>query len=315
MNEKNNYPKICPICRIGKKFVFIRDFTKEQVKYYLYQCFECYVQFWFPQTIVDQQWYEEKGNPYNVRDLAGLKISRGYHKFFLKRHKNLPKGIKVLDLGCGTAEFLAELEKIGHKVYGLDFDREAVKIAKGKFCLKDVYPMSFKEFFQKKDLPKFDIITFFEVIEHLPDPENFILNVKKLLKPGGKIIFSTPYRERILPDLNAWDFPPHHWTRWNEKSINNFLKNNGFAVTHLGYVEGLKILSESVSGKFKTRLVGKFLKIASERKKSLIIPKVIYFLGKMKDLVLGKIPALFLWILGKAMKRKNGIIYVEARTT
>ena len=275
-----DYPTICSICRARENFKFIRDFYKEQTKYSLYQCSECYVQFWLPQTMARRDWYEREGNPYQIRDLVRLKISRGYHKFFLKRYKSFSKNTKILDLGCGTGEFLAELEKRNCEVWGIDFDREAIKIARQRFGLKNIYSLSFEEFFQKRNLPKFDIITFFEVLEHLDKPLEFILSVKRLLNPGGKIIFSAPCRERMLLNLNRWDFPPHHLTRWNEKAISNIFSRHWFNISYVNYVEEFKILSESVSGRFKTGLASKSLNFTSHNKKSLIkyLESIIYIL-------------------------------------
>ncbi len=306
-----NYTKICPICKTRKEFALVNNFTKENTEYFLYECRDCRVQFWLPQVVANREWYEKEGNPYHIRDLANLKISRGYHKFFLKRYETLPKVTKVLDLGCGTGEFLFELKKRGCQVFGLDFDRDAIKIAKQRFGLENIYALSFQDFFKKEDLPKFDIITFFEVLEHLSDPLEFVKNVKKLLKPSGKIVLSTPFRERMLPNLNSWDFPPHHFTRWNKEAILNLFSKQGFSVSYINYVEEFKILSESASGKFKTGLVSKSLNSVSNTKKSLIIPKIIYFLGRFKNLFLGKFPALFLWTFSRIAKKKNGIIYIE----
>lgn len=310
----SNYPKICPICRTGKKFEFISDFTRQNIKHSLYECSDCQVQFWLPKVLTDKEWYEKEGNPYHIRDLAKLKISRGYHKLFLKRYKNFQKGTKLLDLGCGTGEFLAELEKRGCHVYGLDFDEGAIEIAKQRFGLKDVYAMSFEDFFKKENLPKFNTITFFEVLEHLDDLLEFVRGVKFLLAPSGKIVLSTPFRERMLANLNSWDFPPHHFTRWNKEAVLNLLSKEGFFVSFVDYVEEFKILSESVGSRFKTGLVAKSLNLPNSTKgrKSLFLPKTIYFLGRLKHLFLGKIPALFLWIFAKINKRKNGIIYIEA---
>ena len=145
-----NHPKICPICREVEHFKFIRGFNKERSEYSLYQCSGCWVQFWLPLKTVGHNWYE-KNSPYQIRDLVGSGIYRGYHKDFLKRYKSFPQNTKVLDLGCGTGEFISELEKRGCHVWGLDFDRGATKIAKERFGLKNVYSLSFADFFQRKD--------------------------------------------------------------------------------------------------------------------------------------------------------------------
>ena len=168
----NVVPTVCIICKEGKNILHIRDFFRQDKKYSLYECGGCKVQFWFPQEIADREWYEHI-NPYKARQLGGIKL-RGYHKLFLKKYASLPKDVKILDLGCGAGEFIFGLKKRGFQVFGMDFDREAIKIAKDTFGLENVFSLSFKDFCEKKDLPKFDVITFFEVIEHLADPVDFI---------------------------------------------------------------------------------------------------------------------------------------------
>lgn len=303
-------PKICPICKQRKKFKFIRDFEKKQDRFSLYQCSKCLVQFWLPLKVPGYRWYEQ-GNPYQIRDLIGSKIYRGYHKNFLKRYKNFPKNTKILDLGCGAGEFIAELKKRGCQVWGVDFDREAVRIAKQRFGLKNIYDLSLNEFFQKNDLPKFDIITLFEVIEHLDDPLAFFLNVKNLLKPGGQLVISTPFRKRFWPNRNSWDFPPHHFTRWDETAISNLLEKIGLKVSAIFYVEQLKIISESIADCFKTGLVSRSLEQDLIKKRLPIIPKIIYHLGVFKHFILGTVPAFFVWLFSKIMFKKNGIMFVE----
>ncbi len=303
-------PKICPICKQGKEFEFIRDFERMNNTFSLYQCSKCLVQFWLPLKAAECNWYEQR-NPYRMRELVKAKVYRGYHKKFFKKYKNFSKRTKVLDIGCGAGEFIFELKKRGCEVWGVDFDRGAIKIAKQRFNLENVYSLSFEEFFQKKNLPKFDVITFFEVIEHLDNPLEFIKNIKKILKPGGKIVLSAPYRERMLLNFNNWDFPPHHFTRWNKEAIVNIFEKQGFYIADIDYVEQLKILSESIVGKFRTGLVGKSLTNNIDKKKSLFFPKIIYFLGRFKDFVFGKIPASFLWFFSKIINRKNGIMLIE----
>jgi len=300
---------VCPICKKGKQFRFVRDFIRSQIRYSLYECADCLVQFWLPLKTVENIWYEDN-NPYKVRDLAKSKISRGYHKNFLKTYKIFPSGIKILDLGCGSGEFIAELEKRGCEVWGVDFDRDAIDIAKNRFGLKNVFALPFEKFFEKQDLPKFDIITFFEVIEHLADPNAFIEKTKTLLKEDGKIVLSTPCRERVLSNLNSWDFPPHHFTRWNKEAVARLFLRYGFKIFRISYVEQCRIISESILGKLKTGLVAKSISESRSAGKTLIIPKAIYVLGRVK-MMLGKIPACFLLLFLKIFNHKDGIMLIE----
>jgi SAM-dependent methyltransferase len=304
-------PKICPVCGQGERFEFIRDFERDKEKFSLYQCSECFIQFWLPFKNPQLDWYEKR--TFRIKNIIKPGVYRGYHKFFLKTNKKFPKGTRVLDLGCGSGEFLAELEKKECEVWGVDFDKENVKIAKEYFNLKNVFALSFDDFFQNESLPKFDVITFFETIEYLDNPLKFIQNIKKLLKPGGKIILSVPSRERMLSNLNRWDFPPHHLTRWNKQTVSNLFKKYDLFIDRVDYVEPIKILSEAVSGKFKTGIVSKSLSNSKSRGNSLFSPKVLYFLGCSKDYIIGTIPAFFLWIIGKIFKINNGIMLIELK--
>ena len=303
-------PEACPICRQGKRFKFIKDFSKEQTRYSLYQCLECQVQFWLPLESIIKEWQEDVDQN-KVRRLLNSEMNREYHQLFLKRNKSFLKYTKVLDLGCGAGEFILKLEKIGCEAFGIDFDEGAIKIAKNNFGLKNVFSMSFDDFFNRTDVGKFDIITFFEVLEHLEAPADFMNKIKKFLKPGGKIVFSTPSRERFFVNANKWDFPPHHLTRWDKESIENIFSKYGFKVDFVDYVEVFKIIMGAVDGKLRSGLVQKTLNAGNLGKKRIFFSKILYLSAKAKQWILAGIPAVILWFFGKIIKRNNGIIYVE----
>ena len=306
-----NYPSVCPICKEGKQFLFIRDFQEKEHRYSLYQCLDCQVQFWEPMKNFNSEWYEDN-NPYKIRDILVPKIFRGYHKSFLKKHNSFSKGTKILDLGCCTGEFLFELEKRGCQVRGVDSDKEAIRIAQKYFSLKRVFAMTFEEFFQKKDLPKFDIITFFEVIQYLDDPLKFIESAKNLLKPNGTIVLSIPCRDRMLVNSSNWDFPhTGSLTRWNTTAVLNLFQKYNFTIVSVEYLEQFKILSEAFSGKLATGLVNKSIATVGDKKTFIMLPKIIYFLGRFKYYIVSAVPAFFLWFMGKITKRNNGIMLVE----
>ncbi|MFC1630145.1 class I SAM-dependent methyltransferase [Patescibacteria group bacterium] len=301
------HPKTCPICNQGKEFNLIRDFKREQDRFSLYQCSECQVQFWVPLKNPGIEWYEA-GSGYKTKDIIKPKVYRAYHKKILETYSSFPENAKVLDLGCGSGEFIKKLQERGCEVWGVDLNRTAIKTAKEYFNLENVFSMDFKDFFKKRDLPKFDIICFFEIIEHLDNPLEFIQNVKKLLKPNARIILSTPCRERMLLNLNTWDFPPHHFTRWNEEAILNIFRKHEFTIFTIKYLEQFKILSESVGGKFTTGLVNRSLNASG---KYTIFPKTVHFFGRLKSFAIGTIPAVLLWAFGRVLKRNNGIMLIE----
>ena len=200
-------------------------------EYKLYYCKSCDLQWWEPLKMIPEFYEKEEGVEYLKEFHKGYRIDIGkVHKSFFKYFPKNKKGT-LLDVGCGDGVFLKEVKKLGFDVWGIDFDRKSVKIAKEKFKLKNVYSMSLEEFtkFAKQEGLKFDVITFFEVLEHQDNPKNFMKNVKELLKPYGYIAGTVPNRDRPLVILdrkyvNTTDFPPHHFLYFNRNSL-RFLFN------------------------------------------------------------------------------------------
>jgi SAM-dependent methyltransferase len=118
---------------------------------------------------------------------------------------------------------------------GIDFDSKSVEVTKKGVGVDTIYTMSLEEFYvfaTKKNL-KFDVITFFEVLEHQDKPREFLNIVKELLKDGGYIAGSVPNRESYFwqesgQKLSTGDFPPHHFLRFSDISLKNCLEITGF---------------------------------------------------------------------------------------
>ncbi|MEM5782690.1 MAG: methyltransferase domain-containing protein, partial [Candidatus Aenigmatarchaeota archaeon] len=74
----------------------------------------------------------------------------------------------------------------------------------------------------------FDVITFFEVLEHQDRPKEFIETIKSMLKPGGYIVGSVPNRDSWMWRMSGrrigkGDFPPNHFLRFSKRSFGKFL--------------------------------------------------------------------------------------------
>lgn len=105
--------------------------------------------------------------------------------------KEIAAGSKVLDMGCASGYFARELKKKNCRSWGVDNDKEALKIAK-KYCeevaLQDLdQPLQLP--FKKKF---FDDILLLDVLEHLKNPELLLEQIKPFLGPNGKMIISVP---------------------------------------------------------------------------------------------------------------------------
>jgi ubiquinone biosynthesis O-methyltransferase len=157
-----------------------------------------------------------------------------YQKIFFKKN-HLDKG-KLLDIGCGDGLFLEYAEKVGYEVYGIDLDKKSIEVAKTRLKNGKVFAMSLNKFIKKAkhENLKFDVITFFEVLEHQDNPNKFLQDVKSLLKPGGIVAGSVPnrnsfFQKKVYREIyNYIDYPPHHFLRFSVKSLENALKINFF---------------------------------------------------------------------------------------
>jgi len=308
---------ICPVCKKKADFKFIQDYKNKWGNWSLYECSECRVQFWMPFKNPGAEYYKRNYIVENV-------ILYGYHKHFLKTHKSFSKGTRVLDLGCGTGGFIAELQKKGCEVWGIDIDKNAIDFIKKYFKLENVFAMSFDEFFKFPNLPKFDVITFFEVIEHLDNPLEFIQNASKLLKEDGIIVLSTPSRERTLVNQLESDFPPAHLTRWNKEAIFNLFGRFNFNIIRISYINKFKIIFNTMSEKFNFGLVMKTMKTSKNKeigdKESIVIKgtpltKIVHLGAYFKDYLLWGIPAIVLFLIGRITGRKNGDMLIWLKKT
>ena len=304
-------PEICPVCTEKTDFNFIQDHQNEKGKWSLYQCLKCQAQFWLPFENPGPVHYERS---YIVRESTGPQFLYGYHKKFLKLVKDIPVGSKILDIGFGTGDLLAELAKRGYDVWGMDIDKNGVEFAQNYFELKNLYALSDKDFFNLPNLPKFDMITFFELIEHLDNPLEFIQRVKNLLKEEGLMILSTPSRERMLVNSLSSDFPPHHLSRWSEESIAKLFAKINFKISRIEYIEQYKFILDSLTGKFRTGLVAKTVKITKNQEgenerivaESTLLTHIVHIGAYLKDFLIGGIPAAILFLIGKLKGTKNG---------
>lgn len=128
-------------------------------------------------------------------------------------HKN--KGA-LLDVGCGTGDFLVEAQNQGWKATGYEPNESAKKLTNSKnvSTIDDLVSLSANSF---------DVITLWHVLEHVPNLEEYIKNLKKLLKPSGTLIVAVPnyksydaiYYKRHWA---AYDVPRHLW-HFSKKSI------------------------------------------------------------------------------------------------
>jgi len=134
-----------------------------------------------------------------------------------------------LDVGCSIGLFLSLAKEKGFIVSGTDISSLSGKFAKEKYNI-DVKVGNFIEL----DFPNsyYDMITLWQVIEHLADPNTFLQKIFTMLKPGGFFCVATPDTNTIFRRLykKFWGIyvPDLHIALFNENNIRIILKRNGF---------------------------------------------------------------------------------------
>ncbi|MBK8144104.1 MAG: class I SAM-dependent methyltransferase [Bacteroidetes bacterium] len=128
----------------------------------------------------------------------------------------------VLDIGCGEGKFLNYLIKNKECFCtGLELNEKAQTIA------VDNGIRVFREFVQdfcKENESQFDVVTFFQVLEHIADVHSFLTSALLTLKTGGKVILAVPNNEPYYlkyDRLHFLNLPPHHMGWWNKKSLSS----------------------------------------------------------------------------------------------
>ena len=232
--------KSCLICQ-SKNISGLRKYERHFLNY----CLNC--GFVFSERIPTHRELEEHYKGYSRDDyLSPLTIKR--YNELLDYFEPYRKTNNLLDIGCGMGYFLEEAKKRGWDVFGTEFTDAAIKICKQKdiSMKKGVFnPKNYK-------IKAFDIITSFEVIEHINNPLFEVANYYEVLRKNGMLYITTPnfnslLRYRMQENYNVITYP-EHLSYYTPKTINNLLiltgfkksfsKSTGFSITRLRTSQG-----------------------------------------------------------------------------
>lgn len=172
----------------------------------LMRCLDCELKQFTPDWIGSPGLYEAlQGFPwYYQNSKSEFHLAKGLVK----------AGDAVLELGCATGNFHQHLPG-GASYVGLEFNQKAIDVARARGL--DVHAIPLSQF-ATSHAATFDSVFAFQVLEHVPQPRTFLLDMVSAAKHGGLIVFSVPSEDSFLryEVNNVTNLPPHHATRWSD---------------------------------------------------------------------------------------------------
>lgn len=201
-----------------KHFLTVTDYSVSKEVFDLYQDEELDMLITHPKPGLDVLGrYYESADYISHTDSKRSLFEKVYHfikGIALKNKLNLinslqPNKGKILDIGAGTGEFLSVAQQNGWNTTGVEPSEKAKQIAINK-------GVSFVEALAQLEDHTFDVITMWHVLEHVPDLNHQIKELKRLLKPSGCLIVAVPNfnsfdAQHYGKFWAAYDVPIHFW--------------------------------------------------------------------------------------------------------
>jgi 2-polyprenyl-3-methyl-5-hydroxy-6-metoxy-1,4-benzoquinol methylase len=201
-----------------KLFLSLKDHSVSSEQFELYRDENLDLLITFPQPDENNLYkYYESEDYISHTDSKRTIFEKAYHLVKSRALKNKLQLINklqkhkgtLLDIGAGTGEFLMVAKENGWQTIGIEPNAKAREIASKK-------GVSFSESISTLDSFSFDVITMWHVLEHVPNLENQIKELKRLLKPNGTILIAVPNFNSFDAKhygvfWAAYDVPRHLW--------------------------------------------------------------------------------------------------------
>jgi SAM-dependent methyltransferase len=144
----------------------------------------------------------------------------------------LPRGLVLLDAGCGSGRTMQDLASYG-EVHGIELDPDAAEIARGRgvgeVLIGRLEEMPYED-------AAFDVITCLDVLEHLPDDRRALRELRRVCKPRGWLLAAVP----AYPALwSLHDEINHHYRRYERRTLRQAAVDAGWLVRRMTFFNTL----------------------------------------------------------------------------
>lgn len=156
---------------------------------------------------------------------------------------------KLLDVGCAAGFALTALRERGYDVHGVELSAEMAALAGKRLAAPERIHCGLLDDVEQRALfgGKFDVITLFDVVEHIEDPVAFLATARRLLAPGGIVVFETQNVASLFARVMglSWQhykFQEHLW-HFDPKTMPRLLQKAGFELVEWSPRRGGKHVS------------------------------------------------------------------------
>ena len=220
----------CPVCNSNKFSEWGRSNG-----FVIQQCQSCGLGMTTPfpgpdeRAVLNQQTY-----PLNQR----VRTYQARRDYFEKRYRRQLSDInlfkqtgRLLDIGCNIGMFLNVARSAGFDVSGVELNRECAEYARTNFginvCSEPLEQAGFPD-------ASFDVVTMYDVLEHVPDLHGILAGIHGILKPGGLLVVQSPNLDSVMADMTkpnwSWLTPPDHLYHFTPDSLSSLLVQAGYKV-------------------------------------------------------------------------------------
>ena len=242
ISAKLHVYKCCPVCSSTKiaPILAAEDYTVSHEEFEIWECANCSLRFIqnIPVETEIGKYYQSEEYISHSNTNKGL-INRLYQVvrgITLQQKKNLVQRLSgkrsgmILDIGCGTGEFLGTMKSAGWQTKGLEPDDGARQQAISNFALSVDSP---DQLFSLEG-GSYDVVSMWHVLEHVHQLKENVAQIRKLLKADGTLIIAVPnYQSKDAEHYGkqwaAYDVPRHLY-HFSPQAMDELMSANGFAV-------------------------------------------------------------------------------------
>ncbi len=229
---------LCPACNAAARSLYYRD-----KQWHLFTCAACGLIYLDPMPGPDMlaalyyNAYDDAQTGYFAKPDAKLRRSLT-RLHIIRRYIKTGSG-NFLDVGCSGGFMVEAARRAGFTAWGIEPDRVSLDYARKHFPDNQYFHGLIADF-DPRDASggpiRFDVVYCSEVIEHVPQPQDFLNKIYQRLLPGGLLYLTTPdishwRRPRKLADWDGF-CPPSHVLYFNPKSLFALVQRCGFELVN-----------------------------------------------------------------------------------